>query len=255
LWSGGDETQVIKEQTYPGRDDELKHFNYLIDAFRDKRYIKINGMPLFLIYRPVDIPDCKGLLDRWRQLASEAGLPGIYIVANLDFHEKDWSAFRNGFDAVTVFPLGQVTHELSPLQLSRQSRIQNLISKTKKLLLINHKSIRSDETEYPEKVYLYELAREKLVFSEMFDCHYIPMAVPRWDTTPRYGKKAIILHNSTPDLFKLHFQEVVDQVQQNETEKKIVFLKSWNEWAEGNYLEPDRIHKSKYLESIKSIVL
>jgi hypothetical protein len=80
----------------------------------------------------------------------------------------------------------------------------------------------------------------------------LPSIVPNWDTTARLGKDAVILHNSNPELFRLHVKEVLKSVENKNLEENLVFLKSWNEWAEGNYMEPDRKFGKKYLEVLKS---
>jgi hypothetical protein len=77
------------------------------------------------------------------------------------------------------------------------------------------------------------------------------MAVPNWDTTARYSRRAIILHDSTPEKFRLHLRDVVEQVADRPLQERIIFLKSWNEWAEGNFLEPDRRFGRAYLEVLR----
>lgn len=255
MWSGGDEKKVIKEQTYLGVDDEKKHFEYLLKAFRDPRYIRVDGKPIFVIYRPLDIPECKKLLNHWRQIAFDSGLPGLHIVANLDYHERHWPALSHGFDAITIWILGKVLVELPPLQFPPESLIKRILWRLKRTRL--HKFFPSvkPSTAFPERLYDYDLAKDKLVCPDEFDGHYIPMAIPMWDTTPRYGRKAIILNNSTPEFFKKHFAKVVGQVQKNEPDKRIVFIKSWNEWAEGNYLEPDQLHGKTYLEAVRDVLI
>jgi len=77
------------------------------------------------------------------------------------------------------------------------------------------------------------------------------MVVPNWDTTARYDGKAIILHNSTPEAFRQHLRDVLSQVENEPAEQRIIFIKSWNEWAEGNYLEPDQRHGCAYLDVVR----
>ena len=254
MWSGGDEKRLLKEQIYPGIEDEKSHFEYLLKAFRDKRYIRVNGKPLFVIYRPLEIPDCRGLLEHWRRLALSAGLPGLHVIANLDYHERNWPAVSHGFDGITIWILGRVLKEQSPLQFAPESTFKRLLWRLKRTRF--HKFIPSVHAsrKYPERLYDYLSAKEKLICHEKFEGHYIPMTVPKWDTTPRYEKNAIILNNSSPEAFKKHFSDVVDQVQMNEVDKKIVFIKSWNEWAEGNCLEPDQLHGMGYLESVREVL-
>ena len=77
----------------------------------------------------------------------------------------------------------------------------------------------------------------------------IPFMLPNWDHTPRSGMNGTLLINSTPELFKLHAKQVLDVVKNKEN--KLVFLKSWNEWAEGNYMEPDIVYGKGYIKALK----
>jgi len=243
LWSGGDEKRIIKEQTYPGRHDDRRHFEYLRTAFRDPRYVCVDGKPVLVIYRPLELPDSRATLDYWRDLAQKAGLPGLHVVATLDYHQRNWDACAHGFDAITVWTLGRVLSEGRSCLWS--SRL--------KTRLKNHKRLHSlAERLYPslDRVYNYCDVTKLLVCHDEFDLPYHPMAIPNWDTTARYDRKAIILHGSTPDAFREHLRAVVGQVEKQAGDQRIIFLKSWNEWAEGNYLEPDARHSDAYLKVV-----
>ena len=106
---------------------------------------------------------------------------------------------------------------------------------------------------YPDLdwVYDYREIRDLLVCRDKFKVPYHPMVVPNWDTTARYNGKAIILHNSTPEAFRQHLRDVLSQVEDEPAEQRIIFIKSWNEWAEGNYLEPDQRHGCAYLDVVR----
>jgi hypothetical protein len=243
MWSGGDEKRIIKEQTYPGREDNRRHFEFLLSAFRDSRYVRVDGKPLLLIWGPLKLPDCRATLEYWRELAQRAGLPGLHFVATLEYGERHWDARANGFDAITVWTLNRVRTEgrsiLLPARLKkrwkRRKRLQGLVERL-------HPNL--------DWVYDYSEVRNLLVCQDKFDLPHHPMAVPNWDTTARYDRKAIILHNSTPEAFRLHLCDVLAQVESQPAEQRIVFLKSWNEWAEGNYLEPDARYGDSYLKVI-----
>ena len=246
LWSGGDANKIIKEQTYPGREDHRRHFEYLLSAFRDPRYVLVNGKPLLVIYGPLHLPDCRATLDYWRELAQQSGLPGLHIVATLDYDERHWDARAHGFDAITVWMLDRVETEGHPCLW---------FAKLKKKLK-NQKPRRIYhfvEKKYPglNLVYDYQEIRNLFICHDKFDIPHHPIAIPNWDTTARHDRKAIILHNSTPDAFRNHLRDVLSLVKSQPAEQRIVFLKSWNEWAEGNYVEPDRRHGHAYLDVIR----
>ncbi|MSL46583.1 lipopolysaccharide biosynthesis protein, partial [Escherichia coli] len=88
---------ILLEQIYNKTDHE-KHFMALLSAFRDKRYITVDGKPLFLIFKPLNIPDVTSFITLWQNMAKENGLKGIYFVGirqNMDSFSNIISDFRN----------------------------------------------------------------------------------------------------------------------------------------------------------------
>jgi hypothetical protein len=81
-------------------------------------------------------------------------------------------------------------------------------------------------------------------------CDY-PLVLPNWDNTPRVGLRGLVFHNATPDFFRAHLREAISRIESRPADKRIVFLKAWNEWAEGNYIEPDQKWGRAWLETIK----
>ena len=100
-WKGvffGAKSKTLIKQEYLGKQDAINHFNYLLSAFKDSRYICVHNKPLLHIFNPKQIPDCKQYLEFWRELALKAGLRGLYIVGEgLALSEKE----DYGVDAVT----------------------------------------------------------------------------------------------------------------------------------------------------------
>ncbi len=97
----------------------------------------------------------------------------------------------------------------------------------------------------------YSEAIKHLIYREKLDHYYYPSVLPNWDNTPRSNTNGLIFHNSTPDLFEQHIKEAIDIVKDYPDENKIIFIKSWNEWAEGNHLEPDLKWGLQYLQKVK----
>lgn len=230
----GSEARTLIEQRYPGKEDFKKHFEYLLKAFTDKRYILVEGKPLLHIFKPREIPECKNYMEYWRELALKAGLKGLYLVGeDMELEEID----QYGLDGVTY----------SNHRLISKVRISNRFVRG-----VYRKMLRlSGETE----VYEYSEAMKYFLRNSVSPENEFPSIVPNWDTTPRLGKKAFVLNNSTPELFRIHIRQVLDSVKQKDSDKRIVFIKSWNEWAEGNYLEPDRKYGRQYLQVLKDEVL
>ena len=228
VWFGSDE--VLAEQNYPGIEDYEMHFDFLISAFKDNRYITVNNKPLFYIYRPKDIPDCKKVLDYWRLLAKQAGLDGLHFVGeNLSIEELE----EYGFDACSYS-----RHRIIESHYPQNKYARKVYLKAQ---LLRRKP----------KVYDYAKAMTYFIKDSTPHPNEYPSIVPNWDSTPRLGKNGVVLKGSSPELFRKHIQEVFSKVKKIDKENRIVFAKSWNEWAEGNYLEPDRRHKRKYLEVLK----
>ena len=101
-WTGiwhGLNNEILMEQTYPGQDDYIAHFNCLLKAFKDKRYMRVDDKPIFVVYRPNAIPDIKLFVDTFQEQAVQNGLKGVYLIAT-NVH-TDWNAQANGFDAIT----------------------------------------------------------------------------------------------------------------------------------------------------------
>jgi len=233
-WIGkwhGLKDDMLFEQKYPGKEDYTAHFLHLIEAFRDERYIKINNKPVFIIYSPDDIPETHRFLDLWQELAIKHGFNGIHFIAinnNLSDHGKD------GFEGHTVH---QPAHYLSVYERNLYPRISGFFK-------------RHSLGTFPF-VLNYARLISRYRFNDFPDKNFIPTIIPNWDTTPRLNTMGWVFHKSTPELFKKHFQNAMKFVNEQQGDHKMIFIKSWNEWAEGNYLEPDQQWGLEYLQSIK----
>lgn len=235
-WSGiwhGEDKKILIEQTYPGKADYETHFLSLVEAFKDPRYIKVDGKPLVYIYRPLQIPDITVFFEVWKRLAGEHGLAGVYFVGHCQRFEQKNEVLQMGFDAVNI---------------SRMFDIERFTtSKVKRVFL--HKVLKK------LRVYDYEKASAYFVGEEEKELNCIPTIIPNWDNSPRSGGRAYIMINSTPGKFQKHIEKVLKAIEHKPKENRLVFLKSWNEWAEGNYVEPDIVYGKEYLEAIRDEVL
>jgi hypothetical protein len=229
-WSGvwhGAADRVLIEQTYPGPEDDRRHFEHLLPAFSDSRYLRVDGKPLFYVFRPELLPDPPTFVDRWRLLAAEAGLPGLHLVAEVsDLLGKGptYTAFeRDGFDAGVYVRLPARTDRRSVLAM-RAAR---------KLLRYPERYTYADQPLAPPQA----IAGDRL-----YPCVY-----PNWDNTPRSGRGGLVLTGSSPEAFRGHVTAAVRSLETRSVEHRLLFVKSWNEWAEGNYLEPDLEHGHGFL--------
>ena len=225
---------VLIEQLYPGIEDYTAHFYEVLPAFKDKRYITVDDKPLFMIYRPLVNLEVKLFIETWRKLAMENGLKGIYFIGHcIDHNYSIKEIFSGGFDAVNTTRLFNYT--------------KNNRSFSQKIYYRLNKIFRGVPLAVP-----YEKAAKYFIFSEEDRIDNVfPSIIPGWDHTARSGREGLVLTDSTPDFFEKHVKDVIEVVEDKKKDHKIIFLKSWNEWAEGNYMEPDLRWGKKYLEVLK----
>ena len=235
-WSGiwhGEDKKILIEQTYPGKTDYEAHFLSVVEAFKDPRYIKVDGKPLVYIYRPLQIPDITVFFEVWKKLAIEHGLAGVYFVGHCQRFEQKNEVLQLGFDAVNISRMFDI--ERFTTSKLRRSVLHRVLKKL--------------------RIYDYEDASAYFVGEEEKELECIPTIIPNWDNSPRSGSRAYIMVNSTPVKFQKHIKKVLKAIEHKPKENRIVFLKSWNEWAEGNYVEPDIVYGKEYLEAIRDEVL
>lgn len=244
FWFGDDGSRnVLMEQTYPGEEDYIKHFYSVLPAFKDKRYITCEGKPIFVVYMPRRIPDTKQFISLWQELAVQNGLKGIYFIAHKgDLFTEDQvqgaldEFLQKGFDAINAVNILPQDMRLLPFW---NRVIRKLFYKTERFRLL------------PDlRPYLPELFRCPMDDNESV----IPTLVPGWDHTPRTGKKGSVLYGSTPEKFGGIAKKIVEDISVKPFDKRFLFIKSWNEWAEGNYLEPDRRWGHSYGEALKTAI-
>jgi len=236
IWVG-ETKKIIIEQTYPGVEDYTKHFYELLPAFKDKRYIKVSGKLLFSIYAPKDLPDCKAFTDLWQQLAAKENLKGFHFIA---FGVNEAELDKYGLAAFT---------DLSPHPLISRLPIK---FKDKITYRLFNKSFRHWIGEKKNEPRRYDYADVvDVALKQTYNIREYPVALPNWDHSPRSGKRAIVLENSTPSLFGKMLKYCIASVSKRPMDDRIVFLKAWNEWAEGNFLEPEAQFGRGFLEVIK----
>ena len=227
-------------QEYPGEKDIITHFNNILPAFKDKRYITVDGKPIFMIYDPIGLPNPKQFMNIWNSLARKNGLIGIHFVGLASGWLSRYQHILDlGFDAIAPSNLWYAESK----------------AKGKMIKLIEHKLRKYFPSLAPLDKYEYS----KIIshFYTDFDKleNGYPSIVPNWDRSPRGGRRAVIYTGSTPELFKRHVQNALELIKDKQAEHRIIFLRSWNEWAEGNYMEPDLRFGHGYLDALKDAIL
>ncbi|MGB0109400.1 MAG: glycoside hydrolase family 99-like domain-containing protein [Terriglobales bacterium] len=266
-WTGtwyGSPDRILVEQTYPGREDWRRHFLALRSAFQDERYLRINGRPIFVIFRPTELPNVSSFIQEWQELAVQAGLPGLHFVAHL-LHVETWDYRSRGFDScVAVSHVKYLSGSARDLLFGAKANGSNGNS-THVGIGANGDASKGELREWLwrrvrssfglfSNVRLYRHALPYLLDARSNQPDVYPCAIPNWDNTPRSGARGIVLHESIPDLFRIHLRDALSFVQARPMNQRLVFIKSWNEWAEGNYLEPDQKFGGDYLKVVREEV-
>jgi hypothetical protein len=244
-WSGiwhGDPERVLIEQTYGNLEDTKRHFYEVLPAFQDPRYLSVDGKPLFVIYKPEGLPEPQDFIHCWQELALTNGLKGIYF---LGLQSSCWNYVQLDFDGEIVDTLGYFWSNFNHQESN--TRIYRLFQKLTKR---DYYSVIRRIRKRP-KIYSYQDAIDFGLPEVDPALDQYPVVIPNWDNTPRSNVRGVVLHGSTPELFRIQLEKAVAQVNERPAEKQLIFIKSWNEWAEGNYLEPDQQYGTAYLRVIK----
>jgi lipopolysaccharide biosynthesis protein len=239
IWNGGD-TDVLLKQEYSDEDD-FNHIQVLISYFKDERYIKVIGKPMFVIYRPKLFPDIKKTIAFWRSEVKKAGFPDLYIGFAKTFEYKD-AVDKNGFDFAFEF---QPNFELRP------PTFKDTILKRYFFELFRKLNI-SIKNKY-HLVYDYEVYANLQINNGFYPNTY-PTVTPGWDNSARRKINYFILHNSSPEKYKNWLKYVVKNYPWQKMPDSFLFINAWNEWAEGNHLEPCQKWGKAYLEATKEII-
>ncbi len=244
-WTGEPNREFI-EQTYPGEDDHRRHFAALVEAFHDPRYVRVDGRPLFYVYRPHHLPEPERFADLWRRLAEEAGLPGLFLVGQTMPGPRQWSASANGFDAIVPYALIPTVDRHAArrgvLRGGRWSPDWFVSALTSRL-------------PFMPSIYRYRHWSSYIPTVGNGTDLAFPAVIPNWDNTPRLGRKGSVYQGASPELFGAQVTQAAGLVADRAPDHRIIFVKSWNEWAEGNYLEPDRRFGRAFLEAHRDALL
>lgn len=250
------ENSMLMEQVYLGEEEDTAHFMSLLSAFQDKRYVRIDGKPVFVLYEPIHHPRVRQWIQTWRTLAKENGLPGLYLIGmtpstltikvdeqgnssrvmpNLESSAEVYQSILDmGFDAVNS--LGKRRGEM--LATGRIKELAKTILRRIGIPI-------GQRYDYAKTVSGYFAPEDK--WENVF-----PTILPQWDRTPRMASYDGVYVGATPAKFEKHINDAIELVKDKSTEHKVIFLKSWNEWGEGNYVEPDQEFGHGWLDAIKN---
>lgn len=223
-WDGGNH-EVLLVQEHDTASD-MKFIREVIPLFKDPRYIRVNGMPLLVLYRADLLKVPTATAEGWRAECEKAGLPGIHLCAAQTFEVGDPRPY--GFDSACEFPphkhaVGHISHELRGLPEAFKGWICDYE-------LVARHSLTAPVPDYP-------------LYRGLF---------PSWDNTARKRNQALIFHRADPSRYEYWLRGLVSYTRQNLVgDQRIIFINAWNEWAEGAHLEPDLKHGTAYLEATR----
>jgi glycosyltransferase involved in cell wall biosynthesis len=226
-WDGKDQ-DILVDQHY-SLDDSAALIDALIPVFRDSRYIRVNTRPLFLVYRIDLIPDVGSHVSVWRDRCRDTGVGDPYLVAVQNARVKDPTP--HGFDAVVEFPpVDCAAENLRPLFPLENPDFRGLV--------LRYASVAADY-----------LRRDWTPYRQFRG------VTPMWDNTARRQNDGGIVVESSPEIFGFWLERVLLQSRlRHRGDEQLVFVNAWNEWAEGNHLEPDRAHGRQYLVALREAI-
>ena len=247
------DTMIMKMEY--SREDYVRHFNYLLPAFRNPRYIKVDGKPLFAVWAPRNIPDGKEFIDLWQKMAQENGLKGIHFVGQTDNTGKALSGKKANYYSAdmakdyykSVLDLG-FDAVMSQGYRRAVALAQGRAKMTLKLLSFNSFMPTYSKIDYGRLMENYYVEEDRWE-------NVYPTLLPQWDRTPRAGSKTEIVTSSSPDKFQHYTEQAIQIIANKQPEHQILFLKSWNEWGEGNYVEPDQKFGHGWLQAIRNAMM
>ncbi|MBC7596074.1 MAG: glycoside hydrolase family 99-like domain-containing protein [Kineosporiaceae bacterium] len=229
-WMDKSRNLLLCEQQYLGHNDYELYFNRLCQHFETDNYIKIDDRPVFIIFNPYEIPDFERFTDQWRAMAERRGFPGIYLVADRLWDDDS----RIGL-------------------VDKYSNSFRFMSRRNKLFINYAKEYFSAQfaIEFGPRNFDFRRLEKDVIPRNITTNKFVPTAITGWDTTPRHGRRGVVFENLDPAAFRRQLDAAAAHFEIAGGSEHVLFLKSWNEWAEGNILEPDSVFGSQFLETFK----
>jgi hypothetical protein len=242
-WTRGwvdDHHNILLKQEY-SKEDDLAHIRYLLPIFKDDRYIKIDGKPVFCIYKSTLFPDIESTIKLWREEASKVGVE-LYICRFESYGITGQEYLKAGFDAAVEF---QPHLAKENRYLGTKKIITQIINKLSRFFF--SKNIKPLVLSY--KKYVDYMCTIGMPTYKRFPC-----VTPMWDNSPRRQFYFFAFKGSTPFLYKKWLRHIFNIFKPFSKNENFIFINAWNEWGEGNHLEPCQKWGKQYLEKTKEVV-
>lgn len=236
-WDANKPDKLLIEQTYPGKDDFVAHFYSMLPAFQDRRYMKVKGKILFGLYDVISMSseNIKLFIDTWNDLAKENGLGGFCFFGFTYKTHKRNEILDKGLEYVVCDYLMDAFDSKPFFKRITARMIRSIFHIPNKVI---------DYNDYSRCV-LNQFNPNERVF---------PCLNPNFDHSPRSAERAHILHKSTPQKWSSLLSETIKRCSDRNTEDNLIFVKAWNEWGEGNYMEPDLRFGRGYIEATRQVI-
>jgi len=230
---------VLLEQKYSFEDD-LNHIRYLLPSFSDPRYIRVNNKPVFIIYRTELFPDINRTVEIWREEALKSGIGELYLI-RVESFMRDINPESIGFDAAFEF---QPNWNIQPQRYFGNS-FEKILHKSG----IKKSVFAENEVRYYNNFVDLQMKQNNKSAYKKF-----PGITPMWDNTARRNSDAYILHDSSPVEYGKWLKHIVNTFEPYSPQENFIFINAWNEWAEGNHLEPCQKWGTAYLDVTEKIL-
>jgi lipopolysaccharide biosynthesis protein len=234
-WDGRD-SSVLVEQTYSAADDHA-HARWLVRAFADERYLRVEGRPVFLVYRATGLPDARRTTDILRAEAQRAGIGELLLGRVESFRDEHDDPTALGFDVA-------IEHQPDWTDLGRARR-RTLPWRTAARLGLAPRAFSE------HRVFDYCAVVERMTTRPQPPFPRFPGLTPSWDNTPRRRRDGVVLTGSTPELYQTWLEACLARAAGSGGSESLVFVNAWNEWGEGNHLEPEARFGLGYLEATR----
>jgi len=226
-WDGADREILIAQN--PSRADDERLIRDLLPHLRDPRYIRVDGKPIFIVYRVGHLPDPRATVDIWREVCAREGVGDLHICAANTYDTGDPAS--HGLDAIVEFP----PHGMRIPMINNQVEVTN--------------------PEFRGQIFDYRQFVVDALARPLPEYPVYSTVMPGWDNTARRPDQPLTFINSTPEMYELWLRETVARtVEREPPERRLVFINAWNEWAEAAHLEPDRRYGHQFLRATQRAI-
>lgn len=256
-YDGSCDKQILAEQQYGDEKDYEDFFYEVLPYFKDSRYIKIDEKPAFMIHKPKDFKNVNDFINVWQKLAVQNGLKGIHFIGYINGDVENATQYRKLSIKKIVDRLRLSPNVKADKSIVMEKGFDSVNINRQYFVFWQRGVLRTAFDLIKRKIFKlpyiveYKDAIKSLKGIEDSEEDVYPTVLPNWDHTPRSNYGGQVFVNTSPNLFKKALQDEISLINGKDAEHQIIFIKAWNEWGEGNYLEPDIKWGRKFLEATK----